>query len=75
MTAYITKNCIICGTCWDLCPKHAVVEFEDYYRITDECDDCSLCIKACPNYAIAKTIEIGQRLDSHITAEIEAESP
>jgi formate hydrogenlyase subunit 6/NADH:ubiquinone oxidoreductase subunit I len=59
MTAFITKNCIICGTCWDLCPKHAVVESED-------CDDCGKCIEACPNFAIAKTIAIGARLDAHI---------
>jgi MinD superfamily P-loop ATPase len=74
MTAYITKNCIICGTCWDLCPKHAVVEFEDYYRVTDDCDDCGKCIKACPNFAIAKTVAIGERLDAHISADLEAEA-
>lgn len=73
MTAYITKNCIICSTCWDICPKHAVVEFEDYYRVTEDCDDCGKCIKACPNYAIAKTVTIGQRLDAHIDAESEGD--
>ena len=73
MTAYITKNCIICGTCWDICPKHAVVEFEDYYKVTADCDDCGKCIEACPNFAIAKTLTIGQRLDSHIDAELESE--
>ena len=60
---YIMENCVICGTCWDICPKHAVQEFEDYYRITDDCDDCQKCVKACPNYAIAKTVGIGMKLD------------
>ena len=71
MTAFITKNCIICGTCWDICPKHAVVEFEDYYRITEDCADCGVCIRACPNYAIAKTVAIGTRLDAKVDAELD----
>ena len=73
MTPYIMKQCFVCGTCWDICPKHAVVEFEDYYRITDDCDDCGKCVKACPNFAIAKTDVIGIKLEQHINAEPESD--
>jgi MinD superfamily P-loop ATPase len=64
MPAYIMDNCIICGTCWDVCPLDAVEEFEDYYRIAERCDDCGKCIRACPNHAIAKTADIGRRLEA-----------
>lgn len=67
-TPYIMENCIVCGTCWDICPKDAVQESEDFYRITIECDDCGKCVKACPNHAIAKTAEIGQRLEARARA-------
>jgi MinD superfamily P-loop ATPase len=73
MTPYIMEQCIICGTCWDICPKHAVEEFEDYYRITNECDDCGKCVKACPNYAIAKTVTIGKKLEERSHAERDSE--
>jgi MinD superfamily P-loop ATPase len=69
MTAYIMQNCIICGTCWDICPKHAVEEYGDYYRITEDCDDCGKCLKACPNCAIARTASIGERLEQRRSAE------
>jgi MinD superfamily P-loop ATPase len=65
---FIMNSCLICGTCWDICPRHAIVEFEDYYRITEDCDDCQKCVKACPNFAIAKTVDIGIRLDERANA-------
>ena len=67
-TPYIMESCIICGTCWDICPQDAVVENGDYYRITVDCDDCGKCVKACPNHAIAKTAEIGRRLEAKARA-------
>jgi len=63
MAHFIMENCIICGTCWDICPADAVVEFRDYYRISDLCDDCGKCVKACPNGAIANSVSRGQKLD------------
>lgn len=63
MTPYIMERCIVCGTCWDICPISAVEEFEDYYKVTDRCDDCGKCVKACPNFAIARNAEIGTRLE------------
>jgi len=69
MPHYIMENCIICGTCWDICPRDAVEECDDYYRVNDRCDDCGKCLKACPNFAIAKTVSIGERIEKHARAE------
>jgi MinD superfamily P-loop ATPase len=74
MPHYIMENCIICSTCWDICPQDAVVEFEDYYRITDACDDCGTCRTACPNGAIAISVERGLAIDArhHVDAQAPA---
>ncbi len=50
----ITDNCIICGTCWEICPSSAIVEHEWYYRIDDDCVECGSCVRVCPNAAIKK---------------------
>ena len=73
MQPYIMENCIICGTCMDICPIDAVEEFKDYYRISNRCDECGKCVKACPNFAIAKTLEIGQRLESRSHTEMDGD--
>jgi len=55
---YITENCIICGTCWEICPTRSIVEHEWYYRINqDTCVACGACAKVCPNGAIIKKKE------------------
>ena len=54
MTYTVTENCILCGTCWEICPNDAIVEHEWYYRIDDSCMDCGMCIRVCPNTAIRK---------------------
>jgi ferredoxin len=64
MAVYIMDSCLICGTCWDVCPIHAIEEHEDYYRVTADCDDCGKCIKACPNFAIAINADRGQALEA-----------
>ena len=50
----ITDNCIICGTCWEICPTCSIVEHEWYYRIDETCTECGSCVKVCPNGAIVK---------------------
>ncbi len=55
MAYFITENCIICGTCWEICPTDSVQEYEWYYCIDDEnCVECGACVKVCPNNAIKK---------------------
>jgi len=55
MAYYITEDCVICGTCWEICPTESIEEFEWYYRINpDTCVDCGACARVCPNHAIFK---------------------
>jgi ferredoxin len=54
MSYLVTENCILCGTCWEVCPTDSIVEHDWYYKIDDSCMDCGMCIKVCPNTAIRK---------------------
>jgi NAD-dependent dihydropyrimidine dehydrogenase PreA subunit len=54
MAYFITENCLICGTCWEICPTRSIVEHEWYYKITDTCAECGACARVCPNTAIIK---------------------
>jgi ferredoxin len=54
MSYLITENCIICGTCWEICPTESIKEFDWYYKIADTCVECGACARVCPNAAIAK---------------------
>jgi NAD-dependent dihydropyrimidine dehydrogenase PreA subunit len=62
MMAYlITDNCIICGTCWEICPTESIVEHEWYYKIIDTCVECGACARVCPNAAIIKKNGVGEK--------------
>ena len=51
----ITENCIICGTCWEICPTESIEEFDWYYAINQKtCVECGACARVCPNAAITK---------------------
>jgi ferredoxin len=52
MPYFITDNCIMCGTCWEICPTKSIKEFEWYYTISDTCVECGACAQVCPNAAI-----------------------
>ena len=54
MACLITENCILCGTCWEICPADAIQEYKWYYRINDSCTECGACARVCPNTAIIK---------------------
>jgi formate hydrogenlyase subunit 6/NADH:ubiquinone oxidoreductase subunit I len=60
MAYRITENCIICGTCWEICPTRSIVENDWYYRITDTCVECGACARVCPNAAIIKNRDTNQ---------------
>ena len=58
MKYVITENCIICGTCWEICPTESIEEYDWYYRINPEtCVECGACARVCPNAAIIKSKE------------------
>ena len=59
MAYLITDNCIICGTCWEICPTESIEEYEWYYKITDTCVECGACARVCPNAAIIKKNGVG----------------
>ena len=49
MAHVINDNCVMCGTCADVCP------IEDKYVIdADQCVDCGTCAAECPNDAISE---------------------
>ena len=52
MSYFITDNCLMCGTCWEICPTKSIVEYDWYYKITDTCVECGACAHVCPNAAI-----------------------
>ena len=54
MAYFITDNCIICGTCWEICPTDSIEEYGWSYRIADTCVECGACARVCPNHAIIK---------------------
>ena len=55
MAYLITDECLICGTCWEICPTRSIKEHEWYYKITTAtCAECGSCIRVCPNVAIRK---------------------
>ena len=55
MAFYIQDNCIICGTCWEICPTESIEESDWYYAINQEtCVECGACARVCPNAAITQ---------------------
>ena len=53
MAHVINDNCVMCGTCADVCPIGCISEGEDKYVIDpDVCVSCGSCAEQCPAEAI-----------------------
>lgn len=48
----ITKNCIECSTCYDICPQQCIVRASPYTIIQENCLHCGYCQENCPVNAI-----------------------
>ncbi len=48
MAYHITDNCLICGTCWEICPTDSIEEYDWYYRIADTCVECGAARRCAP---------------------------
>lgn len=57
----ITDECIMCGTCMDICPVEAIIEGIGKMEIDEDiCIGCSACAEACP----IEVIEIANEINS-----------
>ena len=55
MAHVINDNCVMCGTCADVCPIGCISEGDVKYVIdADQCVDCGTCAAECPNDAISE---------------------
>ncbi len=52
MAANVTKKCIGCGVCVDICPYSAIELFEDQAMVSGHCTVCGACAEVCPVDAI-----------------------
>ena len=58
MAHVINDNCVMCGTCADVCPIGCISEGDGKYVIdADQCVDCGTCVGA---FRSAGTAEIGR---------------
>ena len=53
MAHVINDNCVMCGTCADVCPIGCISE-DKYVIDADQCVDCGTCAAECPNDAISE---------------------
>ncbi|MFV0520460.1 MAG: 4Fe-4S dicluster domain-containing protein [Lachnospirales bacterium] len=47
--AYVSKECVACGTCMKVCPKNAINVKNGIKAYVDaNCVGCGKCVKICP---------------------------
>lgn len=52
---YVTDTCILCGTCYAVCPKQCIDTAKDPVVIKQkECVQCGECMQVCPVQAIMR---------------------
>lgn len=55
MAYVITDDCVMCGSCADVCPVEAISEGDGKYVIdADVCAECGSCAAECPQEAIVE---------------------
>lgn len=54
MAFRITDECIVCGSCLEVCPEEAIKEGDEIYEITGDCTECGTCVDECPTEAIVE---------------------
>lgn len=54
--AYVSKECVACGSCVKVCPFNAISIYKGMYAEVDweKCVGCGKCIKACPADVISR---------------------
>lgn len=63
MAHVITDNCVMCGSCADVCPVTAIhtADTESQYFVNpDECIDCGACEGACSTEAIMSADDLDE---------------
>lgn len=54
MAHVISDECVMCGSCIDVCEAEAISEGDPQYVIDPEkCTDCGKCVEECPSEAIS----------------------
>lgn len=43
----ITKECVACGACKTICPKHCISKGQPFIIKQDQCIGCGLCVSRC----------------------------
>lgn len=53
--AFISKECVACGSCLKACPQNAIIIYKGIRAILDEnkCLGCGKCAKICPASVIS----------------------
>ncbi len=67
VSAIENNKCFGCGSCFQSCPKSAIVMMADSegfyfpYINKKKCVDCSICIKKCPSFSLAEKRNFEQK--------------
>ncbi len=49
---YTADQCLVCGACAAVCPRHAHLFGENHVFMAERCDGCGRCTEVCPSQAL-----------------------